>query len=143
MRKQISDILSNSSSALGQLIDRASSLYQLQRRFSGVLPEDLKETVQFASVQNGRITVIVPNALSANLVRMRQHEILRDLRQFKEFEFVYQILPKVKPQVEKAKPKRQVNPVSKQNAELLMQEARHCDDEELRKVLESLASHTK
>ncbi|OZG71981.1 hypothetical protein BTA51_18435 [Hahella sp. CCB-MM4] len=116
---------------------------QLQQLFAHGLPDSLKESVQFAGEQNGKITVVVPNALVANQVRMNQHEILRSLRQFKEFEFVYQITPRVKPITEKPKPKNKTSPISTRTAELLLQEAEYCNDEELRKVLESLASHAK
>jgi len=144
MRKQVSELLNNSSTRLGSLIARAQQVNCLQKLFSHSLPSNLKESgIEFASAVNGVISVIVPNALVANQIRMTQHEILQHLRQIPEFEFIYQIKPKVRPQVERPKQQRQVNPISKQNAELLLQEARHCEDVELRKILESLATHTK
>ncbi len=144
MRKQVSELLNSPTSGLGSLIERAQQVNRLQKMFTQSLPINLKDSgVEFACVINGVITVLVPNALAANQIRMQQHEILKHLRQFPEFEFIYQIKPKVRPHAERQKRKRKVNPISKQNAELLLQEARHCGDEELRKVLESLATHTK
>ena len=144
MRKQVSDLLNNSTTGLGSLIARAQQVGRLQKIFHQSLPSNLKDSgIEFASSVNGVISVIVPNALTANQIRMTQHEILQHLRQFSEFEFIYQIKPKVRPQVERPRQKRRATPISKQNAELLLQEARHCGDEELRKVLESLATHTK
>ena len=143
MRRKVNELLTDSGSALAQLVSRAQQVDKLQTQFNRCLPKSLTFPVQFAGYSNGVLTVIVDNAVAANQLRMLQHQILEQLRCNPDFEFAYQIKPKVRPQVAKKRPKRKANPISTKNAELLLEEARHCDDDEMRKVLESLATHTK
>jgi hypothetical protein len=143
LRQSLTDILLNSSGTnrISGLLKEASNVERYQKIFTAALPEELQKHASFAALNDGLITAIAPNAAYATQIRMQQSDILQILRNHNEFFHAYQIRVKVIPDWTKS-PKKTTPPViSVKNAELLFQEARLCDDEEIADVLASLASH--
>jgi len=59
------------------------------------------------------------------------------------FRFVWKLKVKVQPLRFNERPVRKMTPLSNENARLLKEEAGHTKDEQLREVLEKLASHVR
>ena len=145
MSRSLSDILSGAggSTKVSELVSKAHYVGHSEQVFRTALPTELKDLINFANYQNGTITATAPNAVFATQLRMQQRDILNHLRRYEEFRYAYQINVKVRPVINGLS--KQPNPpeISKKTGNLLAQEARLCNDEDIAAVLISLASHAK
>ncbi|HTN32560.1 MAG TPA: DciA family protein [Marinobacter sp.] len=126
---------------LKDLIARAELHKQAEGRILDTLPSDLQAGTRFVSCKDGELTLSTDNAGRASQLRFRQHEIMEKLRENELFRFIWKLKVKVQPPRFREKPQLRKISLSKENAQLLKEEARHTKDKKLREVLEKLASH--
>lgn len=107
------------------------------------LPPALVPGTRFVCCVEGALTLSANNAGTASQIRFRQHEIMEKLRENELFRFVWKLKVKVAPPRFHEKPPAKKMPLSKENAQLLKEEAGHTKDKKLREVLEKLASHVR
>lgn len=143
MRRKIADLLINSSHAsLTGLIRKAEIVERHRQLFDTALPANLCGKVCFASLNDGMITALAPNAVVATQLKLQQHDILQNLQRYDEFRHSWQIKAKVRPTNTVAATRSTLPTISPSTAKLLREEALHCDDEDIAEALACLASHT-
>lgn len=145
MFQKLTRILSGAegNSAITSLVSKARLTERYQNIFMKAVPDDLQPHIRFAALDNGLITAVTTNAVFATQLRILQGEVLAKLREHSEFRYAYKIRIKVTP-VNLFPDKRKAPlTISQTNADLLFQEARLCDDEDIADALAALASHAK
>lgn len=128
---------------LKDLVAKAERHRQAEQEVLAALPEDLVKGTRFVSCKEGEIVLTAETAGKASQIRFRQHEIMAKLRENDLFRFVWKLKVKVAPPRFTEKPVFRKEPLSKENARLLKEEAGHTKDKALREVLEKLASHVR
>ncbi len=129
--------------ALKDLVARAELHRQAEMEVLAALPEELLEGTRFVSCKDGELVLTAETAGKASQIRFRQHEIMGKLRENELFRFVWKLKVKVAPARFRDRPVFKKEPLSKENARLLKEEAGHTKDKALREVLEKLASHVR
>jgi len=129
--------------SLKRLLEQADLHLQSEQQVLAAIPEELAGGARFVSCQNGELVLSTDNASKATRLRFRQHEVMAALREYDLFRFVWKIKIKVVPARFQPVRRRQMTPLSKENARLLKEEAGHTKDKALREVLEKLASHAR
>ncbi|RMF19286.1 MAG: DUF721 domain-containing protein [Gammaproteobacteria bacterium] len=134
------DQIAREHNRLQKLLEEALNHDALNARFRQALPAHLSQLVTLISVQQGILTVVVPDGTVAARLRMEQSAIMSRLREGGEpFDYCYTFRIRIRPQARAKRARPKPIPISKENAGLLLQEARQTDDEGLSKVLEALA----
>lgn len=128
---------------LKELVARAELHRQAEEEVLAALPAALVKGTRFVSCQEGELVLTAETAGKASQIRFRQHEIMEKLRENELFRFVWKLKIKVAPPRFREKPVFKKEPLSKENARLLKEEAGHTKDKALREVLEKLASHVR
>jgi hypothetical protein len=128
---------------LRDLLAKANLHAAAESKVLAGLPESLAPHCRFVSYFDGDLTVSATSSVTASQIRMRQSEILQELRQTKEFEFAWRLKVKVAPPRFQSQPTARKEPLTKENARLLKEEAGHTKDEGLRQVLEKLSRHVR
>ena len=122
---------------------RPSSIDRRKGEVLAALPSELFNGTRFVSCKDGELVLTTETAGKASQIRFRQHEIMEKLRENELFRFVWKLKVKVAPPRFREKPVFKKEPLSKENARLLKEEAGHTKDKALREVLEKLASHVR
>ncbi len=130
-------------SSLRDLMARAQAHAALEKELLAALPNALANGTRFVSCKEGELVISTDTSAKASQLRFRQHEIMGALRENPMFEFVWKLHVKVVPPRFKERPSHQMTPLSNENARLLKEEAGHTKDQQLREVLEKLASHVR
>lgn len=128
---------------LKDLVAKAELHRQAEGEVLAALPSELVNGTRFVSCQDGELVLTTETAGKASQIRFRQHEIMEKLRENELFRFVWKLKVKVAPPRFREKPVFKKEPLSKENARLLKEEAEHTKDKALREVLEKLASHVR
>lgn len=129
--------------ALKDLVAKAELHRQAEGEVLAALPSELVNGTRFVSCKDGELVLTTETAGKASQIRFRQHEIMEKLRENELFRFVWKLKVKVAPPRFREKPVFKKEPLSKENARLLKEEAGHTKDKALREVLEKLASHVR
>ncbi len=77
--RRIGEILSDPGSSLGNLLDRASYLMQLEALLTGLLDSDLAAQFQVAAARKNRLILISPSAAWATRLRMQAPRLISSL----------------------------------------------------------------
>lgn len=128
---------------LKDLVAKAELHRQAEGEVLAALPSELVNGTRFVSCKDGELVLTTETAGKASQIRFRQHEIMEKLRENELFRFVWKLKVKVAPPRFREKPVFKKEPLSKENARLLKEEAGHTKDKKLREVLEKLASHVR
>jgi len=128
---------------LKDLVAKAELHRQAEEEVLAALPKDLIKGTRFVSCKEGELVLTAETAGKASQIRFRQHEIMERVRENELFRFVWKLKVKVAPARFREKPAFKKEPLSKENARLLKEEAGHTKDKALREVLEKLASHVR
>jgi hypothetical protein len=128
---------------LKDLVARAELHRQAEEQVLDAIPAALAKGTRFVSCHEGELVLTAETAGKASQIRFRQHEIMEKLRENELFRFVWKLKIKVAPPRFREKPVFKKEPLSKENARLLKEEAGHTKDKALREVLEKLASHVR
>jgi len=129
--------------ALRELMAKAELHRQSEEQILDALPKELASGVRFLSCQEGELILSAANATRASQIRFRQHEIMASVREQELFRYVWKLKVKVAPPRFRETKRTEKQPLSKENARLLAEEAGHTKDKALREVLEKLASHAR
>ncbi|GGE67263.1 hypothetical protein GCM10011533_19450 [Streptosporangium jomthongense] len=132
-----------STPVLRELMAKANTHRSAEKEVLASLPPALATGTRFVSCIEGELTLSTDSAGKASQIRFRQHEIMEALRENELFRFVWKLKVKVVPPRFSEKPPAKKLALSKENARLLKEEARHTKDQKLREVLEKLASHAR
>ena len=133
--------LNQTNSSLKSLIQKAQLHQQAEDVVLAALPDNLAPGARFVSLKEGELVLSTDSASKATQLRFRQHEVMAALREHEAFQFVWKLKIKVVPARYQSRTPPQKQPLSKENARLLKEEAGHTKDKALREVLEKLASH--
>ncbi len=76
----VSEVLNDPDSSLGNLLERASYLMQLENLLSGLLDSDLAAQFQVAATRKNRLILISPSASWATRLRMQAPHVIRSLQ---------------------------------------------------------------
>lgn len=128
---------------LRELIAKANTHSLAEEQVMASLPPALVLGTRFVCCMEGELTLSAESAGKASQIRFRQHEIMEKLRENELFRFVWKLKVKVVPPRFHHKPPAKKIPLSKENAQLLKEEAGHTKDTKLREILEKLASHVR
>ncbi|WP_296933768.1 DciA family protein [uncultured Marinobacter sp.] len=128
---------------LKDLVAKAELHRQAEQQVLAAVPSELVTGTRFVSCKDGELILSTETAGKASQIRFRQHEIMEKLRENELFRFVWKVKVKVAPPRFREKPAFKKEPLSKENARLLKEEAGHTKDKALREVLEKLASHVR
>ncbi|ADP96336.1 DciA family protein [Marinobacter adhaerens] len=128
---------------LKDLVAKAELHRHAEGEVLAALPSELVNGTRFVSCKDGELVLTTETAGKASQIRFRQHEIMEKLRENELFRFVWKLKVKVAPPRFREKPVFKKEPLSKENARLLKEEAGHTKDKALREVLEKLASHVR
>jgi len=128
---------------LKDLVAKAELHRQAEQQVLAAVPSELVTGTRFVSCKDGELILSTETAGKASQIRFRQHEIMEKLRENELFRFVWKLKVKVAPPRFREKPAFKKEPLSKENARLLKEEAGHTKDKALREVLEKLASHVR
>ncbi|BES72671.1 hypothetical protein RE428_36890 [Marinobacter nanhaiticus D15-8W] len=128
---------------LRRLLANAEIHRRAEKTVLAAVPENLRAHCRFLSYHNGDLAISADGSVVASQVRMRQREILEQLRKAPDFQYAWRLKVKVAPPRPKEKPAVKKEPLSNENARLLKQEAGHTKDEGLREVLEKLSRHVR
>ena len=128
---------------LKELMSKAELHLQAEQLVLAAIPAELSEGTRFVSCREGELVLSTDNASKATRLRFRQHEIMSALRGNELFRYVWKVRIKVSPPRFASRRKPVKEPLSKENARLLQEEAGHTKDKALREVLEKLASHVR
>ncbi|WP_166251921.1 DciA family protein [Marinobacter salicampi] len=128
---------------LRNLLDKAETHREVEKKVLRALPTGLENRVRFVSLREGDMTLSTDTSAVASQIRMRQHEIMANLRQEPVFQYVWRLQIKVVPARFRNRASHTKEPISHKNAQLLKEEAGHTKDKNLREVLEKLASHVR
>ncbi|AKV97223.1 MULTISPECIES: DciA family protein [unclassified Marinobacter] len=128
---------------LKDLVAKAELHRQAEGEVLAALPSELFNGTRFVSCKDGELVLTTETAGKASQIRFRQHEIMEKLRENELFRFVWKLKVKVAPPRFREKLVFKKEPLSKENARLLKEEAGHTKDKALREVLEKLASHAR
>ncbi|KAA1173358.1 DUF721 domain-containing protein [Marinobacter salinexigens] len=129
--------------ALNELVAKAELHRRAEDLLLEVIPDNLRGGTRFVSFKEGELVLSAENAGKASQIRFRQHEIMQRVREIEAFQYVWKLRVKVAPPRYREKTPVRREPLSKENARLLKEEAGHTKDAKLREVLEKLASHVR
>ncbi|ARU58685.1 hypothetical protein OLMES_4690 [Oleiphilus messinensis] len=124
---------------LSRLFRIAGTMERLTGILNQAVPDVLKGSVQIRTYKDKVLSVNVPSGSSATLFRMEMQTIKTRLRNHPSFQHLSRINVKVKPDRQPAPKKREPMRLSKKNAQLLLEEAGHTEDKDLKYTLEKLA----
>ncbi|HKK55067.1 DciA family protein [Marinobacter sp.] len=130
-------------SALRQLIAKADKHAEAEQQVIAAMPDSLAQGSRFVSCNEGELIIATDTAAKATQIRFRQHDIMTAVREYELFRFVWKLKVKVRPVRHGERPYRRTTPLSNENARLLREEAGHTKDQQLREILEKLASHVR
>lgn len=130
-------------SALRELMARANMHAEAEQQVIAAIPGSLAQGSRFVSCKEGELIIATDTAAKATQIRFRQHDIMAAIREYELFRFVWKLKVKVQPQRHSERPERKITPLSNENAQLLRAEAGHTKDQNLREILEKLASHVR
>lgn len=128
---------------LRRLLAHAEIHRKAEQTVLQAVPENLRPHCRFVSYHDGDLVLAADGSVIASQIRLRQREILEALRKTPDFQYAWRLKAKVAPPRDKPSPVVKKEPLSKENARLLNQEAGHTKDEGLREVLEKLSRHVK
>ncbi|MCH8499723.1 MAG: DUF721 domain-containing protein [Marinobacter sp.] len=129
---------------LRDLLAKAALHRSAEQQIVEALPEQFRGKCRFVSYHDGDLTLSAPDGVVGSQLRMQQQDVLTRLRAMGEtFQFAWRLKVKVIPAREPGKVTRAREPLSKENARLLKEEAGLTKDKGLREVLEKLAAHCK
>jgi hypothetical protein len=130
-------------SALRELMAKANLHAEAEQQVIAAIPGSLAAGSRFVSCKEGELIIATDTAAKATQIRFRQHDIMAAIREYELFRFVWKLRVKVQPIRYSERPERKITPLSNENAQLLREEAGHTKDQNLREILEKLASHVR
>lgn len=140
-RKPVNPLQQARDQRLRGLLERAEQHRSLEDSVQALLPEKLTGKCRLGGIQNGELTLIVPDATLASQLRFQQRALLPALRQEPLLGKLWRIRVRVSPPVFRPATPVPERHLSNENARLLEQEAGHTNDQSLKKVLLKLAAH--
>ncbi|TVP54778.1 MAG: DUF721 domain-containing protein, partial [Halomonadaceae bacterium] len=98
-RKPVNPLQQAKDQRLRGLLERAEQHRSLEDSVQALLPEKLVGKCRLGGIQNGELTLIVPNATLASQVRFQQRALLPALRQEAMLTQLWRIRVRVSPPV--------------------------------------------
>jgi hypothetical protein len=95
--KKLTDILHNSTSQLGQLLERVFHFNELENNFSKLLDPNFSEHVRLGSYQNGTLILLAESGAFATQLKFRVPDLIEKLRKKAEWSGLRNIDIKVAP----------------------------------------------
>lgn len=137
--------LSQKSNSIASLIQLANNRQSLDDSLNQCLPDPLKGHFKANSIHEQTLTLTCSSAKFMTRFRFIQDDILSKLNTLITPNKVQMIQIKVRPNIqfkpEQIKPKAIARHLSKKNAQILLEEAEHTEDQNLKNILTSLAKH--
>lgn len=135
------DKITSQSGELESLIQKANQLNNFTSIVNDCLPDFLKEKVLVNGLKQNALILTCPSAALATRIRMHQQDILSKLHLAMPRHRVASIKIKIRPGKFHSSLPETKRTLSKENAQLLREEAGRTDDLKLRDILTRLADH--
>lgn len=126
---------------LAAMMNKALQLAQLDQVLGECLPLLFQGHIHLNELQGGTLSLTCHSAAMATRFRMQQDQILRNLRQRLPGSDIQRIEIKIRPAPKTATLAPRNMSLSKENAQLLLEEAGRTSDKQLKAVLTRLAMH--
>lgn len=137
--------LSQKSNSIASLIQLANSKQSLDDSLNQCLPDPLKGHFKANSIHEQILILTCSSAKLMTRFRFIQDDILAKLNSLITPNKVNTIQIKVRPNIqfkpEQIKTQTSVRHISKKNAQILLEEAEHTEDQNLKNILTNLAKH--
>jgi hypothetical protein len=137
--------ISRKSNSLANLMQLANNRQTLDDLLNQCLPELLKSHFKANSINGQILTLTCSSAKLMTRFRFIQDEVLLKFNSLIAPNTVHTIQIKVRPNMqiktETPQPKTIPRHISKKNAQILLEEAEHTEDQNLKNILTSLAKH--
>jgi len=137
--------LSQKSFSIANLLKLANNRQSLDTLLDQHLPEIYKGHLKVNSFHDGKLVLTCSSAKLMTRFRFVQDQIIESLNSEILSEKILSIQIKIRPNINSnaAKPKSEQTQrnISKKNAQILLEEAEHTEDQNLRKILTTLANH--
>lgn len=126
--------------ALQRLASQTVKLQHLQQLLNADLDTALSAHCKVADFSAGILTLVIDSSAFASRLRYLQHSLLSSLKKYNEFSGLYKIEWLISPSTPALPKPLYQRTLSKQSANLLIDTANSCENEELKAVLLRLAS---
>jgi hypothetical protein len=127
------------SNDLSALIAKATALGQLDIEVQNCLPAELRTKLQLVEVDDDTLILNCQSAAFATRLRMLQEAVIRALQRNPRLCAVKRIEIRIRPPSTQRTPARRHLVLSQENARLLLEEAGHTGDKQLKAVLIRMA----
>ena len=131
-------------SVLRVIMRNASRFAALEQIVHAQLPSAAAPFCHLANYQNGRLVLLIDNALWVTRLRYQQNQLLERLARYPDFADLQRIQLKVKPNPSfhtKSEEDAEKNHLSREAGDMLKSCAENITDPQLRAALERLARH--
>ena len=126
---------------LAAMMAKATQLAQQDQVFAECLPALFQGQIHWNELTAGTLSLTCYSAGIATRFRMQQDQILRNLRQRLSGADIQRLEIKIRPAQKASAPAQKSMHLSKENAQLLLEEAGRTLDQKLKAVLTRLAMH--
>jgi len=137
--------LSQKSFSIANLLKLANNRQSLDTLLDRHLPELYKGHLKVNSFHDGKLVLTCSSAKLMTRFRFVQDQIIESLNSEILSEKILSIQIKIRPNINsnttKPNPEQTQRNISKKNAQILLEEAEHTEDQNLRKILTTLANH--
>ncbi|MFV1871763.1 MAG: DciA family protein [Oleiphilus sp.] len=137
--------LSQKSNSIANLIKLANSRVSLDDKLNQCLPDIYKHHFRVNSLSEGTLTLTCDSAKLMTRFRITQQDTISRLNKLISPQNIDTIKIKVRPasgfNTQKAHSETLTRNISKKNAQILLEEAEHTNDQSLKNILTNLAKH--
>jgi len=137
--RSTSALFNRSPSVLGQLFQQARRLVDLQKLVDTHLPASLRGRLSVASYEDDLLLLVTDNAHRAATLRYRETELIRSLKQERQFRSLKRVRFAIRPGHQPRPPAESRQPLSEQAARHIVASAKYIEDADLREALIQLA----
>lgn len=135
--------LTSQSGDLEKLIQKANQLQEFSQIVNNCLPDLFKGKLLINGLQQQTLVLTSPSATLATRFRVNQQEFLTRLRQQMPYQAIQDVKIKIRPRKFRTEVQQTKRRLSKENAQILEEEAGQTDDKNLREALTKLAKRAK
>lgn len=137
--------LSQKSFSIASLLKLANNHQSFDTLLDQCLPELFKGQFKINNVQNGKLILTCTSAKLMTKFRFIQDQVIDNLNAHIPHTKINTVQIKIRPNIGTNEKKSELAPhriLSKKNAQILLEEAEHTEDQNLRKILTNLANNT-
>ncbi len=133
------DRINKSSHTLSQLLGKAEQLQGLSELCYEYIPKQFRNKILINGIEGKTLVLTSQSASVATRLRVNQQDLINRLNQHPQIPRINTLSIKIRPAQYQRRTTQNTKTLSKENAQLLLEEAGQTKDESLRKILTRLA----